>query len=98
MGQTLLIAPERGFAVISANGGIRLLAAFDTDGARTLLRAAMARADGREMTVGWITSAQQWAVEVVVEARLEIQTTSGCLFADGDLGPMTPYLPSGAFL
>jgi GNAT superfamily N-acetyltransferase len=98
MGQRLLIAPERGYVVISENGGVRVLAAYDADGARTLLRAAMARADGREMTVGWITAAQQWAVDVAIEARLEMQTTSGCLFVDGDLGPMTPYLPSGAFL
>src|SRR4051812_20081973 len=97
MGQTLLIAPERGYAVVNESGGTRMLAAFDADGARDVLRAALARADGRKLTVGWITSAQQWAIDVVMAARLDVQTTSGCLFMDGDLGPMTPYLPSGAF-
>jgi GNAT superfamily N-acetyltransferase len=98
MGQTLLIAPERGYAIVSAAGEVRMLAALDDDTARDLLRAALAHAGEHEATVAFLTSAQQWAIEVVVAARLELRADGGCLCVDGDLGPMTPYLPSGAFL
>jgi len=98
MGQTLLIAPECGYAVASGSGDVRLLAALDDETARELLRAALAHAGEQEATVAFITGAQQWALDVVLEARLELRADGGCLCVDGDLGPMTPYLPSGAFL
>jgi GNAT superfamily N-acetyltransferase len=97
MGQTLLIAPERGYAVVGS-GTVRLLAAFDEDGARDLLRAAIATAGAGEAMVSWLTSAQQWAVDVCLDAGLELRTDFGAVFVDGDVGPFHPYLPSGAFL
>ena len=70
MGQTLLIAPERGYAVIGADDGeLRMLAAFDDDGARELLRAALALAGDREASVSWLTAKQQWAIEVCRRRR-----------------------------
>ena len=45
----------------------------------------------------WITSAQQWAVDVAVAARLELQP-SGAICLRGDIGPFRPYLPGGAYL
>ncbi len=98
MQQTLLVAPERGYAVIGGDGELRVLAAFDDDAARDLLRAALAHAGEREVTVPWITSAQQWAVDVCLDAGLELRIESGAVFVAGDVGPFTPYLPSGAFL
>jgi hypothetical protein len=95
MGQTLLIAEERGYAVFGG-GLMRILAAFDDDGARDLLRAVLARSP--EIMVLWITAAQQWAVDVCLEAGLELSTGIGAVFVDGDVGPFRPYLPSGAFL
>ena len=64
-------------------------------------RAAARRAGARwtaRSRVDWITAAQQWAVEVCVEARLELRTDTGAVFLGGDVGPFPPYLPSGAFL
>ena len=58
----------------------------------------LARAGDRAIGVNWITGRQQWAVEVCVEARLELRTDSGALFLGGDVGPFQPYLPSGAYL
>jgi GNAT superfamily N-acetyltransferase len=99
MGQTLLIAPDRGYAVVGvADGELRLLAAFDDDGARELLRAALARIGDREAFVSWLSAKQQWAIEECRDAGLELQANSGAVFVDGDVGPFTPYIPSGAFL
>ena len=53
-------------------------------------------ADG-EVAVEAVTHGQQWAVEVLVDAGLTLHTV-GAVFVKGDVGPMTPYLPSGAFL
>jgi GNAT superfamily N-acetyltransferase len=97
MGQTLLIAPERGYAVVGG-GEVRLLAAFDEEAARDLLRAALATAGDGMATASWLTSAQQWAIGVCLEAGLELRGDSGAVFVDGDVGPFRPYLPSGAFL
>ena len=44
MGGTLLVVPERGYAVMR-NGAVRTLAAFDDAAAQDLLRAALAGAD-----------------------------------------------------
>lgn len=97
MGQTLLIAPERGYAVLK-DGTLRALAAFDDDGARDVLRAVLARSGEHTVAVEWITATQQWAVDVCLDAGLELRTNTGAVFLDGDVGPFRPYLPSGAFL
>ena len=47
--------------------------------------------------VSWLTGLQRWAVDVAVEARLELDLW-GAVFVRGDVGPFTPYLPSGAYL
>lgn len=95
--QTLLVS-DRGYAVVGDTGGLRLLAAFDEAGARELLRATLARAGERAVGVGWITARQQWAVQECVDAKLELRADTGVLFAGGDVGPLHPYLPSGAYL
>ena len=43
------------------------------------------------------TGAQRWAVDVVLEARMEL-AVRGAVFLRGDTGPFAPYLPSGAYL
>ena len=96
MGQTLLVAPGRGYAV-HGNGSLRLLAAFDPDGASDILRAVLAQASG-EVGLNFITGAQQWAIDVCIEAKLDLHTDTGVVFLGGDVGPFTPYIPSGAFL
>jgi GNAT superfamily N-acetyltransferase len=93
---TLLVAPERGYAVFDQEE-VRLLAATDEAAACDLLRAALARAGDAEIEVGWLTGAQDWAVRVCVEARLEL-SAGGAVFLAGDVGPFRPYIPSGAYL
>jgi GNAT superfamily N-acetyltransferase len=98
-GHELLVAPERGYAMLR-RGELRMLAARDDAAARDLLRAALARAAerGTEASVEFITARQQWAIEVCLEARLELEADCGCVFTGGDVGPFSPYLPSGAYL
>jgi hypothetical protein len=98
-GSTLLVAPERGYAVV-LGGAVRLLASFDVEGASELLRAALARAvrNAGAVHVEWLTARQQWAIDVCVEAGLELAATGGPLFTGGDVGPFQPYLPNGAYL
>jgi hypothetical protein len=93
----MLVVEERGYA-IARGPVVYLLAATDDDAARDLLRAAIATApEGESVKVEWITSAQNWAIDVVLEAGLEI-SMHGAQFLRGDVGPFRPYLPSGAYL
>jgi GNAT superfamily N-acetyltransferase len=94
MGARLLVH-DRGYAVV--RNGVRVLAATDDGAARELLRAALAAADG-EIDVEWLSERQRWALDVCLDAGLALRTSSGAVFADGEIGPLRPYLPSGAFL
>jgi GNAT superfamily N-acetyltransferase len=96
-GRRLLVVPDRGYAVLGAHG-ISALAALDEEAARDLLLAALAAAPGdRDTRVEWITAGQQWAVRPVLDAGLALKP-GGAVFVRGDVGPFTPYLPSGAYL
>jgi GNAT superfamily N-acetyltransferase len=95
-GSRLLVAEERGYAVVLE--GVRLLAALDDATAQDLLRAALAATPpGEETSVEWITAAQPWAVEPVLDAGLRLRP-GGAVFLRGDVGRFAPYLPSGAYL
>jgi N-acetylglutamate synthase-like GNAT family acetyltransferase len=98
-GHELLVAPDRGYAMLRG-GELRVLAAHDDETAQGLLRAVLARVAQRGETanVQFITARQQWAIEVCVQARLELEADCGCVFTQGDVGPFAPYLPSGAYL
>jgi hypothetical protein len=98
-GHELLVLPDRGYAMLRGRQ-VRLLAAFDDDGARTVLRGALARIAERGQTahLEFLTARQQWAIDVCLEARLELDADCGCVFTAGDVGPFAPYLPSGAYL
>jgi GNAT superfamily N-acetyltransferase len=96
MGAELLVLPERGY-VLLRRGAPRELAALDDASAAELLRAALARASGH-VRVEFITARQPWAVPVCLDAGLELHVDSGAVFLGGDVGPYSPYLPSGAFL
>ena len=41
---------------------------------------------------------ERWRICTCVEAGLELRTNEGPVFLGGDVGPFTPYIPSGAFL
>jgi GNAT superfamily N-acetyltransferase len=98
MGLTLVVAEDRGYAMIRYDAGVRQLAAFDEDGAQAVLRGALAHLEGRKIAVESLSALQSWAVPVCLDAGLQLRAGSGALFTGGDVGPFTPYLPSGAFL
>lgn len=87
----------RGYAV--AGSGPRLLAATAPAVARRLLWTALAlSAEGEISLVAHIDARQQWAFEVVLQARLSLMPQLGALFIRGEVGSLMPYLPSGAYL
>ena len=92
-GARLLVADD-GFAVLR-DGSLKLLGAAAPATAQQLLWASLAEADG-EVEVSPLTAGQQWAVEVALQARLSLRPgTSMC--TRGAVGPLAPYLPSGAY-
>lgn len=98
-GSRLLVVEGRrgnGYAVVW-EGSPALLAATATETAADLLWSCLAESDGAKVEVHWITSAQNWAVPVVLEAGLSL-SPAGPICVRGKLGPLTPYLPSGPFL
>jgi hypothetical protein len=96
-GCELLAYPDRGYAA-HRGGSVKLLAAADEAAAAALLRTVLARVPaGVAAEVEWITARQGWAVDVAVDARLELQPSSA-VFLRGDVGPLFPYLPSGSYL
>jgi GNAT superfamily N-acetyltransferase len=96
-GSRMLVVDDRGYA-FGRGSDVYLVAAADVEAAQDLLRAVIATApEDDAVTVSWITSAQGWAVDVVLEAGLELKLR-GAVFLRGDVGPFQPYLPSGAYL
>jgi GNAT superfamily N-acetyltransferase len=94
-GMRLLRLPDRGFAVLGEEGRVWALVARDEDAGRALLCGALALADG-QATVRWITGAQQWAIDVLLRARLKL-VPHGALCVRGTPGALCPFLPSAPF-
>ncbi len=93
-GAALLVVPGEG-AVLHREGDLGMLVARDCEVAADLLRAVLAEATAPH--VGCITGRQQWALRVALDAGLEVQF-GGAVCTRGDVGPFSPYLPSGAYL
>ncbi|HEV8045020.1 MAG TPA: hypothetical protein VGP38_07565 [Rubrobacter sp.] len=74
-----------------------IVAATTPEVAADLLWFCLAQSPGETVEVRWITGAQNWAVPVVLRAGLSL-SPAGPICVRGDLGPLTPYLPSGPFL
>jgi GNAT superfamily N-acetyltransferase len=93
-----LVVADDGYAVHVADRGIvSLLAARDEGTAAALLSAVLARtAPDADVGVGWLTSAHQWAIEVLVAAGVPIMV-EGALMTRGRWLPDLPYIPSGIF-
>lgn len=87
----------RGYAA-EWNGSPAVLAATEPEVARDLLWACLERTPpGEKAEVDWISGRQNWVVPVVLEAGLSL-SPFGPICTRGNLGPLTPYLPSGPFL
>ena len=84
----------RGYAVCREVGPA-VVGATTEEAARGLLWTALANTTAGEVTVGWVSARQQWALDVLLEAHLPLRPRgSRCL--RGELGPMVPYVPNGA--
>ena len=84
-----------GYAYLDERGRVALLAASNRRTATRLLWAALA--DGPdEVTIGHLTGANQWAVDVGMAARLELHQ-EGYLGLHG-MKPPSPYVHNGALL
>jgi GNAT superfamily N-acetyltransferase len=100
-GSGLLVVEGRGYAVWFEEC-LELLAARDEDAARQLLSAVLQRVPpgkpaGKPVRVEHLSARQQWAIATCVDLGLELQPT-GPICWRGAVGPLTPYLPTGAFL
>jgi GNAT superfamily N-acetyltransferase len=97
-GARLLTFEDRAFAVLTPAVHVALLAARDAAAAQAVLWGALAAAPrGATVHVGFLTAAQQWALPVLLDAGLAL-SPDGPVFLGGDVGPFTPYVPSGAYL
>ena len=75
-----------------------LLGARDEEAAQRMLWALFVSGPpGATVNVDFLTAGQDWALPVCLAARLML-SPDGPMFAGGQLGPLAPYIPSGAYL
>lgn len=88
---------DRGFVVSMPGRGVWALAARDEQAATALLWHALAELlHEPRIEIGWVTGHQQWAIDVLLAARLSL-SAYGAIATRGDVGPMHPYIPSPPF-
>jgi GNAT superfamily N-acetyltransferase len=95
-GAELLVFEDRGFAVSEPGVGVVTVAARDDGAASALLWSALDVAGDVARPVRWITGGQDWAVDVVVRAGLDV-AAHGALCVRGRPGPLYPFVPSPPF-
>ena len=96
-GVRLLVLDGEGFAV-ARHGSPWLLAARNDAAAADLLWGAFGSGQrGGTVELDCVTADNQWAIGVGLDAGLAV-SESGPLLVRGEVGPMAPYLPSGAYL
>jgi GNAT superfamily N-acetyltransferase len=96
-GMTLLVVADEGFACVR-EGDVWLLAARSEAAAEDLLWGAMTSGPrGGTFRYDFITAENQWAIHVGLAAGLSL-SVDGPVFVRGDIGPLAPYIPSGAYL
>lgn len=87
----------QGYAYVAADGGVQCLAADSRKAARALLWESLATSTPeRPVEVPRITSANQWALDVAVAARLEVHPRG--FLATRHLKPPAPYIAHSTFL
>jgi GNAT superfamily N-acetyltransferase len=96
-GARLLVFEDRAFAVARGSNLI-VLGARDARAAQHALWAVFVTAGpGATVNVDFLTAGQDWALPVCLDAKLAL-SADGPMFAGGRLGPLAPYVPSGAYL
>ena len=94
-GARLRCVEERGW-MISRGGVVAALLARDDEAATALLEAHLA--DSTEsITIDFLTAGQDWAIRTGLAAGLAL-SPDGPVFTRGELGTLSPWVPSGAFL
>ena len=84
--------------MLAREGNVSLLAARDAEAASAVMWAAFLTAPrGSTAVACFLTAAQQWAIRACLDARLPLSVDSPVM-TRGRLGPLAPYVPSGAFL
>jgi GNAT superfamily N-acetyltransferase len=93
-GTRLLLHTDDGYAV-AKDDRLVTLGARTEDAAALVLRTMLAETPaGETVEVNWITGEQQWAIEVLVEAGVELQPY-GPVMVRNMARPPSPYIPSG---
>jgi len=96
-GGALLVRDGGGFAV-HREGSPVVIAAFDDAAATDLAWSCLAAGPpGAPVHFDFISQGNDWAVAVALDAGLSL-SPDGPIFTRGDVGPLAPYLPSGAYL
>src|SRR4051795_1889201 len=96
-GARLLLVEDRAFA-LARESRISLVAGLDDASATRALHAALgAMPPGASASVDFLTAGQDWAVRACLDAGLAL-SPDGPFFTGGELGPLRPYVPSGAYL
>jgi GNAT superfamily N-acetyltransferase len=96
-GARLLLYEDRAFALVRKDR-LSLLAGLDDAAATRVLNAALAATPpGASVSVDFLTAGQDWAVRACLDAGLAL-SPDGPFFTGGELGPLRPYVPSGAYL
>jgi GNAT superfamily N-acetyltransferase len=86
-----------GYAYLEPGGGPYLLAATNRRTATDLLWESLAASSPEQpCTIGHMTAANEWAMDVGMAARLDLHTMG--YLALRSMRPPAPYLPSGHFL
>jgi ribosomal protein S18 acetylase RimI-like enzyme len=95
-GAHLLLHADQAYAV-ARDERIVTLGARQEESATLVLRAMLAEAPpGETIVVSWLTAEQQWAIDMVVEAGIEL-VPYGPVMVRNMAAPPSPYLPSGGF-
>jgi GNAT superfamily N-acetyltransferase len=96
-GARLLVFEDRAFALARGSNLIALGARDDQAAQHMLWAVFVAAGPGATVNVDFLTAGQDWALPVCMDARLAL-SPDGPMFAGGTLGPLAPYIPSGAYL
>lgn len=91
-GRTLVVHDDGGFAIFEP-ARIVLVAARDERVARALLRTAL----HHSRSMDFLDAAQQWAIDEALRAGMKL-VPHGAVCVKGAVGPLWPYVPSGAYL
>lgn len=95
-GARLLLHEDRAYAV-AKDDRIVTLGARDEESAALVLRTMLAEVPpGETVEVNWLTSGQQWAIAVLIQAGVELQPY-GPVMVRVMPGPPRPYIPNGGY-